>query len=657
MLNFTEEQLRREETARAGDACQKFARSVGAKCQSGRSWEFTLWAPNDKRVSLHLSDPADWATGKPSAMSHHPSSERDVPMEPSGFGYFRATVGDLPPNCRYMYRLAGSENGKSPRAERPDPASRFQPQGVHGPSQIIDLRNFVWTDHGWKPPTLERSIFYELHVGTYTSAGTLDALVERLPHLVDLGVTTVELMPVAQFPGARNWGYDGVFPYAVHNLYGGPRALQRFVNAAHGQGLAVALDVVYNHLGPDGNYLSDFGPYFTDRYKTPWGKAVNFDGAQSEAVRRFFIDNAIYWFENYHIDVLRLDAIHGIFDFGALHFLAELQERVEEAGKQLCRELILVAESDLNDPKVLQPRHQGGYGIRSQWSDDFHHSLHALLTKEAQGYYADFGSVSDLAAVLRHGWLFQGQYSRFRKRRHGGPAVGIPYSRFVVCSQNHDQVGNRACGERLSQLVSFEAQKLAAGVTLLSPFVPLLFMGEEYGETSPFLYFTDHSDKDLIEAVRRGRRGEFVEFGWQSDVPDPQDPRTFEKSRLCDTDEEPHRTLRRFYQALLRFRKDNKLGEHADWQVTEDEKRNTLRLVRADDLKATAMLFNFGRGVSETTPGDSSKGHWTVVFRSSASEWLGPDANSPSRFSGHGSINLSPQSFAVLQRDDGDRGL
>src|SRR5579862_790268 len=484
-------------------------RMIGAIPRAGASWHFSVWAPKRQSVAVHVLG----------------DNEQMVRMEKADCGYYHATLRNLATGDRYLYRLDDEH-------ERPDPASRFQPDGVHGPSQLVDLRAFEWSDSNWKGRPLGSSIFYELHVGTYTREGTFEAIIERLPELVDLGVTTIELMPVAQFPGSRNWGYDGVYLFAPQNSYGGPYALERLVDAAHAHGLAVALDVVYNHLGPEGNYLAEYGPYFTEKYRTPWGKAVNFDDAHSEPVRRFFIQNALYWLKEYHFDALRLDAIHGIFDFSGRHFLEELQDEVGRLAKQLGRQIHLIAESDLNDARVLLPREKGGYGLAAQWSDDFHHSLHTLLTRERNGYYGDFGDVHHLAGVIRDGWYYRGQFSHFRRRQHGNSARGIAKSRFVVFSQNHDQVGNRALGERLSRLVSFEGQKLAAGVTLLSPFVPLLFMGEEYGETSPFQYFVSHGDKDLIEAVRRGRQEEFASFGWKTEVPDPQAESTFVNSKL-----------------------------------------------------------------------------------------------------------------------------
>lgn len=609
--------------------------TVGAIPLGDGSWRFCVWAPRRERVLLHVLGDA----------------EQIAQMEKDERGYHRATLGNLATGDRYLYRLDGVH-------ERPDPASRFQPEGVHGPSQLVDLREFQWNDSNWKGRPLETSIFYELHVGTYTREGTFEAVAKRLPELVDLGVTTIELMPVAQFTGSRNWGYDGVYLFSPQNSYGGPYALQRLVDAAHAQGLAMALDVVYNHLGPEGNYLAEYGPYFTDKYRTPWGQAINFDDAQSDPVRHFFIQNALYWLKEFHFDALRLDAIHGIFDFSARHILAELQDEVRALAGQLGREIHLIAESDLNDARILLPHEKGGYDLPAQWSDDFHHSLHTLLTKEETGYYVDFGSVHHLATVIQDGWYYQGQFSNYRQRRHGNSARGISKSHFVVSSQNHDQVGNRALGERLSRLVSLEGQKLAAGVMLLSPFVPLLFMGEEYGETSPFLYFTSHGDKDLIEAVRRGRREEFASFGWKQETPDPQDPETFEASRLKHElkRREPHRTLRAFYKQLIQLRNVCHLG--ADWSVeaSEDEANECLRLLWTSGSDALAALFFFGRAEARLEA-RLRPGRWVIKLNSADSKWLGPGSeltegafvNPSSR------ISLSPQSFLLLESAGAER--
>ncbi len=606
--------------------------ALGANRRTDGAWEFSVWAPGRQKVAVHLFG----------------SRDRFIPMAKNRYGYHQVLVSDIEPQSRYVYQLDDLQ-------EYPDPASRFQPDGVHDPSEIIDLAAHQWTDANWRAPSLEDSIFYELHVGTYSEKGSLDGVSSHLAELADLGITTIELMPVAQYPGSRNWGYDGVYPFAVQNSYGGPLALQRFVNAAHAHGLAVALDVVYNHLGPEGNYLGQFGPYFSDRYRTPWGQAINFDGPQCGPVRQYFIENAIYWFEKYHIDVLRLDAIHGIFDFGAFHILAELENQVQLASKRLGRELHLVAESDLNDARILLPGEKGGYGLPAQWNDDFHHSLHTLLTRETKGYYADFGSVAHMANVLRDGWFYHGQYSGFRRRRHGNSPAGIPRSHFVVCSQNHDQVGNRACGERLSTLVNFEAQKLAAGMTLLSPFVPLLFMGEEYGEPSPFLYFTSHGDKDLIEAVRRGRREEFSEFGWNTDVPDPQDETTFTYSRLQHQlrDTDPHRALLLFYQEVIRFRRANHLGAVAELEISESESPAILTIFRKAVGRRLLMIFNFGAGEVEL-PSVVPKGQWIVELHSADSRWLGPRNHFPRAVGPTDTITLLGQSFVVLSNESSD---
>ena len=606
------------------------AKRLGANRLADGRWEFLLWAPNARSVSLHLLHSGELLT-----------------MAPLSRGYFRRTVENLEPGTRYFFQLDGAR-------ELPDPASRFQPEGIHGPSEVVDLNQFHWTDQSWQGRTLERSIFYEIHVGTYTAQGTFDALIPHIPELVELGITTVELMPVAQFPGSRNWGYDGVYPFAPQNSYGGPEPLQRFVNAAHEQGLSVALDVVYNHLGPEGNYLNAYGPYFTDRYRTPWGQALNFDGAGSDEVRRFFIENALYWLENYHFDALRLDAVHGIFDFSARHFLTEIKSAVGALSKRLGRMIHCIAESDLNDSRLLLNHEQGGYDLDAQWSDDFHHSVHRLLTGEDRGYYADFGGIGPLAATLRDGWYYKGQYSHYRQRRHGNSPRGIAASQVVVCNQNHDQVGNRAAGERLSSLVNFEALKLAAGITLLSPFVPLLFMGEEYGETAPFQYFTSHGDPELVEAVRRGRREEFAAFGWEAEkaVPDPQDESTFlrskpDHSRKC---EEPHRTLLRLYQNLIRTRREYDLGDSAPRSVREIGD-SALLVLRQAERSQQLMIFNFGKSPMPLNLTDIP-GTWRMVMNSADASWNSPGYDLPDQITLNADgLELSPYSFMVMEQE------
>ena len=601
---------------------------LGAQVTTDGGVEFLLWAPKSRSVFVRIC-----------------GSNELVPMESLADGYHHAILPNLKPGTRYFYRL---ENGR----EFPDPASRFQPEGVHGPSQVFDPETFKWTDRKWKGRSLGTTIFYELHVGTFTKEGTFDGLIAQLPELVDLGITTLELMPVAQFPGSRNWGYDGVYPFAPQNSYGEPESLQRLINAAHAHCLAVALDVVYNHLGPEGNYLSAFGPYFTDRYRTPWGEAINYDGPESDQVRRFFIENALYWLEDFHFDALRLDAVHGIYDFGARHLLAELKSEVSQLSVKLGRDMQLIAESDLNDSRLLQEPERGGYSLDSQWSDDFHHSVHTLLTKEDRGYYSDFGGIAPLIATLRDGWFYEGQYSPHRRRRHGNSPQGLKPSKFVVCSQNHDQVGNRAAGDRLASLVNFETLKLVAGITLLSPFVPLLFMGEEYGEPAPFQYFTSHGDPNLVEAVRRGRREEFASFGWQDSVPDPQDEQTFKRSHLDQSlkTKEPHRTLYHFYQDLIRIRTELKIGCSALHTVRELHD-SALLLAYHGDSQHSAMVFNFSEfPVTVTVP--ELAGKWMIMLQSASTKWSGPESTLPEveTFSADLELRIFPYSFLVLKR-------
>lgn len=471
-----------------------------------------LWAPFAERVALVL-----W-----------PGGERtEIEMTPADYGYFTHRQRDVEEGLRYAYRLDGGP-------ERPDPATRWQPDGVHRPSAVFFPESFPWTDDGWRGIPRDDLVIYELHVGTFTPEGTLDAVIPRLPQLRELGITAIELMPVAQFPGGRNWGYDGVHPDAVQNTYGGPQALQRLVDAAHAEGLGVFLDVVYNHVGPEGNYLGEFGPYFTDRYHTPWGKAVNYDGRDSDPVRRFACDNACMWARDFHVDGLRLDAVHAIYDFGARHILAQLQDEVQQEAAGLNRTVHVVAETNQNDVRLVDPPERGGYALSGVWSDDFHHGVHALLTGEREGYFQDFGDPEDLAKAFNDAFVYDGRYSPFRRRYFGSRTGDLDRTLFTVCIKNHDQVGNRAQGDRFETLIPPEAYRLACGLLGISPFVPLVFMGDEYGETRSFPFFCSFGDPELVEAVRRGRRAEFanLEFEWGADIPDPQAPETFESAKL-----------------------------------------------------------------------------------------------------------------------------
>jgi maltooligosyltrehalose trehalohydrolase len=432
---------------------------------------------------------------------------------------------------------------------------------------VVDHASFRWTDGQFQARPLKAGVIYEMHVGTFTPAGTFDSTIERLDHLVELGITHVELMPVNHFSGPWGWGYDGVDLYAPHEAYGGPEGLKRLIDACHSRGLAVLLDVVYNHLGPAGNYLSRFGPYFSDHYKTPWGEAVNLDGPYSQEVRRFFIDNALMWLRDYHFDGLRIDAVHALIDNGACHFLEQLAEETSNLEAQLGRHFVLIAESDLNDPRVVRSRELGGYGIDAQWSDDFHHALHSVVTGERSGYYEDFGSLANLAKAMKDVFVYDGTYSGFRERPHGRPASGIPSERFLAYIQNHDQIGNRATGDRISQLAGIRKAKVAAGLVLLSPYTPMLFQGEEWAASTPFQYFTQHDDPELGEAVSRGRRSEFLAFGWDPErVPDPQDPATFQRSKLLweEVSSNPHAEVLEWHKQLIALRRSNRWFSYGD---------------------------------------------------------------------------------------------
>ena len=474
----------------------------------------------------------------------------------------------------------------------PDPRSAYQPFGVHGLSQCVDHERFAWTDAGWQAPPLASAVVYEMHVGTFSAAGTFEGAQAHLQHLVDLGVTHVELMPVAEFSGRRGWGYDGVDLFAPHDAYGHPDDLKRLVDACHARGLAVLLDVVYNHLGPAGNYLGRFGPYFNQRYHTPWGAAINLDAAGSDQVRRFFCDNALMWLRDYHVDGLRLDAVHALIDTSATHLLEQLADEVERFSAAAGRHLVLIAESDLNDPRIVRRRDVGGYGIDAQWSDDFHHALHSVLTGERSGYYEDFGTMGHLVAALRQGFVYAGTYSRHRQRVHGRRIGDLPGWRLVVAAQNHDQVGNRAMGDRLSHLVSHERLMIVAALLLTSPFVPMLFQGEEWGASTPFLYFTAHDDPELGAQVSAGRRREFAAFGWDpASIPDPQSPATFERSclRWAEREQPGHAELLAWHRQLIALRREHAAlrdGRVHAVLAAPDESQQCLTVRRGDIVVA-----------------------------------------------------------------------
>jgi maltooligosyltrehalose trehalohydrolase len=548
-------------------------------------------------------------------------------MEAVGDGCFEVVVEQAAAGSDYRYVLDGER-------ERADPASLFQPAGVFGPSRVEDPGRFAWSDAGWRGVARSDLVIYELHVGTFSPAGTFDGVIGHLERLADLGVTAIELMPVAEFPGARNWGYDGVFPYAAQSTYGGPAALARLVDAAHGAGLAVLIDVVYNHLGPEGNVLGDFGPYFTDRYRTPWGDAINFDGADSDEVRRYFIGSALYWLDDLHADGLRLDAVHAICDFSAAPFLAELAERVHAMGDRLGRPLHVIAESDGNDPRLVRSIEHGGLGLDGLWCEDFHHALHAAMTGERRGYYADFGAVADLAKSLADRFVYEGRYSVFRRRRHGAPARDVAADRFVAFSQNHDQVGNRAAGERLTTLVSPRLARLAAVATFLSPYLPLLFMGEEYGEKAPFLYFVDHHDEKLRRAVRRGRRREFERFAWAGTIPDPSAEATFERSRLDHSlvERESHAARMALYGDLACVRREIRAAcDGAPAVVVENDGDWISLRYDAGATPVAWTVLNLGETFAEVVV---PPGLWRRRLDGSDARYGGDGADGPQRIDG-----------------------
>jgi maltooligosyltrehalose trehalohydrolase len=588
--------------------------TYGATPLDRQGVQFRVWAPNLASLAVKLE-------GKSASL---------VPMTRAGED-FEVLVPNARPDDLYSLVLNDKEH-------RPDPVSRSQPRGVHGPSQIVDPRSFVWSDHRWEGIPLSDYIFYELHTGTFTPEGTFEGVISRIRALKELGITAIELMPVAEFPGSRNWGYDGVDLYAPHSAYGGPSGLKRLVNACHHEGLAVVLDVVYNHLGPEGNYLAEFGPYFTGRYHTPWGEAINFDGPGSDGVRRFFIENALYWLNEYHIDALRLDAIHGIFDFSALHILAELGERFHEQAKRLGRQAWIIAESDLNDVRVIRPLSAGGYGLDAQWHDEFHHSVVSYLTGARPGYLGGFGELQHIQKAIAEGFVYDGSYSAYRGRRFGSSSKDQPGERFVVFLQNHDQVANTAQGRRLSELVPLEKYKLAVALLLCSPYLPLLYMGEEFAEMAPFLYFTSHTDPALARAVTAGRRKEFEDFLLAGEVsdefPDPQSPETFRKSKInwALSGEPRHAAVLRLYRDLIALRKRWPCLANCRKDLLHidiDQQKQWLTLDRSDPGGSQAMLLcNFGP-TDRTLSIDARQSDWQMVLWTGAANYGGDPAAHP----------------------------
>ena len=593
----------------------------------GTKAEILVWAPQAKNVRLLLTE-----------------EELYIDLSQAARGYWQGSTEDLRPGM--LYRFVIDDNDPLP-----DPASLSQPSGVHGASRALDVSRFAWAEADWENPPLEDYIFYELHTGTFSAEGDFDGIEKKLKHLTNLGITAVEIMPVAQFPGDRNWGYDGVFPFAVQSSYGGAEGLQKLVDACHREGLAVVLDVVYNHLGPEGNYLTQYGPYFTDKYRTPWGAAVNFDDAGSDEVRSYFIENVLMWFRDFHIDALRLDAVHAIKDFSPKHLLREIKEHVNALMQLTGKRHYLIIECDLNDTRFISEKK--GYGMDAQWIDEFHHALRVTCGNERKGYYADFEGLPHLAKAYKDAYVYDGIYSHHRQRTFGTKALSHPGKQFIVFSQNHDQVGNRMLGERASQLAGIELAKVKAAAVLMAPYLPLLFMGEEWADTHPFLYFADHSDEQLIEAVKEGRRSEFAAFHSEGTPPDPFAVETFEQSKLQWNllRQHRHRSIYAYYIALIALRKAEpalRTPDRKNLKLHSDTDKNILILQRWSGENHICCVMNFSKSVrQEALP--ATAGLWEKVLDSSDVTWAGPGAHSDGK---PGVATLNPESVIIYKSKD-----
>lgn len=599
-------------------------RTIGVNFNEEGNAEIVVYAPLKDKVAIVLTE-----------------SHEQIALTKDEFGWWRGTSDKIKNGTRYKVLV----NDK----QLPDPASLSQPEGVHGASQAVDLHTFNWSDDEWNNIPLEDYLIYELHTGTFTPEGTFEAIEDKLDYLKELGVTAIEIMPVAQFPGERNWGYDGVFPFAVQHSYGGNAGLMHLVQACHSKGIAVVLDVVYNHLGPEGNYLGEFAPYFTDKYKTPWGNAVNFDDEWCDGVRQYFVENALMWFRDFHIDALRLDAVHAIKDFSPTHILKEIKLEVNKLMAATGRTHHLIVELDLNDNKFINPLEQHGYGMDAQWLDEFHHALRVTTGQERSGYYADFNGLKHLAKAYKDAYVFDGIYSPHRKRTFGAKAENNDGKQFIVFSQNHDQIGNRMLGERIGTLLSFELQKLVAACVLVSPYLPMLFMGEEYGETNPFLYFVSHTDEALAEAVRKGRKEEFAAFHAQGEAPDPMDVKTFEQSKLQWQlpDEGQHAAMLRFYKDLISLRKQEaalRVLNRNHVIVEENEQEQTLLLHRWHEDEHIVSLMNFSKEQREMKLPVNMQ--WRLLLDSSV---FTPNPSSKQRRIENGSVHVQPESVALFK--------
>lgn len=596
-------------------------RIIGMNFSQGGS-SFVLWSPISRKVELIVNE----------NFTFFPEMDDE--------GCWSVSSIKVQPGDKYLIKLDDSKI-------LPDPASLYQPEGVHGPSQVIDIHAFEWTDEKWKGLP-EFNVFYELHTGTFSESGDFEGIMQKLKYLRDLGVTAIEIMPVAQFPGNRNWGYDGVYPFAVQNSYGGPQTLQKLVNECHLMGMGVILDVVYNHLGPEGNYFNEFGPYFTDDYKTPWGKAINFDGPWSDGVRQFYIENMLMWFRDFHIDALRLDAVHAIKDFSAKHIMEEMRNKADELELLTGRKYELIAEIDLNNTRYIKPRECGGYGLDMQWCDEFHHALHSYLTGEQNGYYSDFGNLDHIIRTLNNAYVYDDVYSPHRKKTFGSKTDGIAGNKFVVFIQNHDHIGNRMLGERLGNLVDFETLKLLAGTMFISPFVPLLFMGEEYNEQNPFRYFTSHSDETLIENVRKGRKEEFADFISAHGEQDPQSIEMFNNSRAGFDLKGSNGLLFNYYKELIRLKKNHPVWKdyNRDGVVATGINEHAILFTKETGSNHLLAIINFNkRKLNFQFPLDSGK--FVVLVDSAEMKWGGGRTNDQSIFSDN-ELNVFPSSIIVL---------
>ncbi|GEO09175.1 malto-oligosyltrehalose trehalohydrolase [Segetibacter aerophilus] len=577
-------------------------RSLGVNFNERGEAEVAIWAPLQENVEIILQD------------------KQTIKLTKDDFGYWKTCTKEIKVGDLYKVSLGDDK-------VFPDPASVSQPEGVHGFSKAVDVQQFKWNDSNWNNLPLEDYVLYELHTGTFTTEGTFAALEGKLSYLKELGINAIEIMPVSQFPGGRNWGYDGVFPYAVQNTYGGPEGLKHLVQACHDIGIAVILDVVYNHMGPEGNYLGAFGPYFTDKYNTPWGNAINFDDEWCDGVRKYFVENVLMWFRDFHIDALRMDAVHAIKDFSATHILREIKQHVNKLMAATGRTHYLIVELDLNDNRFINPLDQQGFGMDGQWVDEFHHALRVTAGEERSGYYSDFNGLVHLAKSYKDAYVFDGQYSPHRKKTFGIKADNNPGKQFVVFSQNHDQVGNRMLGERTSTLVSFEMQKLMAAAVLVSPYLPMLFMGEEYSEPHPFLYFVSHTDPELADAVRKGRKAEFAAFHSQGEAPDPVDEKTFEESKLqWDLLQQPqHKTMFEYYKTLISLRKQEPALKHLNrnqLNVEINEQNQTLLLHRWHEGDHILCVMNFSKSPQPATL-PTFKNEWKKLLNSAESIWNG----------------------------------